>query len=80
MFRFAAAALIAAAAALATSPAEAQGARNTQARVGQSALMTGPGGCEGYNRAVAEAVATQLRRGDRAEARRLATLAQSCGR
>lgn len=61
-------------------PAAAQGNRNQGGAIGASALMTGPGGCEGWNRAVADAVATQLRRGDRAEAMRLSRLARTCPR
>lgn len=76
------AALIAAAAlaAITATPAAAQerGHVRQAALVGSSPLLSGPGGCEGFNQALADAVATQLRRGDRAEARRLMRLRQVC--
>lgn len=74
-------ALIAAAAlVIAAAPAAAQGNRNQGTAFGSSALMSAPDGCQGWNRAVADAVATQLRRGDRAEAMRLSRLARTCPR
>jgi hypothetical protein len=69
-----------AATALAAAPAEAQTARGaTQASAARSAAMAGPGGCEGFNRALTDAVATQIRTGKQAEAQRLMRLFRVCG-
>jgi len=46
--------------------------------VRQAAVAQGPGGCVSFNEAVQAAVATQLRRGDLAEARRLAAMEVPC--
>lgn len=76
MTRFA---LLIAAATLAAAPALAQGARNPHQPAGTAAaLASGPGGCEGFNRALTEAVAAQIRTGKHAEARRLMGLFQPC--
>ncbi len=72
---------IAAAAAMTAAPAEAQSARGIQTvSAARSAAMTGPGGCEGFNRALSDAVASQIRTGKQAEAQRLMRLFQVCGR
>jgi hypothetical protein len=70
-----------AAAMIVAAPAEAANARGVQTvSATRSAAMAGPGGCEGFNRALTEAVATQIRTGKQAEARRLMRLFQACGR
>ncbi len=70
-----------AAAAMTAAPAEAQPARGViQASAARSAAMAGPGGCEGFNRALTDAVATQIRTGKHAEAQRLMRLFRVCGR
>jgi hypothetical protein len=80
MRRFLIAAAIAAAA-IASAPAEAQNARGIlTASAARSAAMAGPGGCEGFNRALTDAVASQIRTGKQAEAQRLMRLFQVCGR
>ena len=50
----------------------------TRMTVRQAAVAQGPGGCQTFNEAVQAAVATQLRRGDLAEARRLAAMEVPC--
>jgi hypothetical protein len=73
--------MLTAIAALAAAPAEAQTARGVQTiSAARSAAMAGPGGCEGFNRALTDAVATQIRTGKQAEAQRLMRLFQVCGR
>lgn len=75
MIRTALIALVIAAAAAA--PAMAQNG-NTRAAMNAAAVAQGPGGCVTFNEALAQAVATQLRIGKPAEARRLASLRQPC--
>jgi hypothetical protein len=78
MTRFA---LLIAAAALGATPALAGNAGTARQPAGTgAALASGPGGCEGFNRALTEAVAAQVRIGRHAEARRLMGLFQPCPR
>jgi hypothetical protein len=67
----------AALATLAAAPALAQSSLPTTNR---AAAMAGPGGCEGFNAALRDAVATQIRTGKHAEAQRLMRMFQICGR
>jgi hypothetical protein len=81
MRRFLITTAIAATAAMAAISAEAQNARGVQTiSAARSAAMAGPGGCEGFDRALSDAVATQIRTGKQAEAQHLMHLFQVCGR
>jgi hypothetical protein len=55
-------------------------AQFTRMSAREQAVAQGPGGCITFNEAVAAAVATQIRRGDLPEARRLAALEVPCAR
>jgi len=61
-----------------TAPAAAQTA-TSRAAMNAQAVAQGPGGCVTFNAALDAAIATQLRTGKQAEARRLAGLRQPCG-
>ena len=76
MIRFAALALIALAASAAPAIAQPRG----QQIAHQAAVAQGPGGCQEFNAALAQAIATQIRTGKYAEARRLAAMQVPCAR
>jgi hypothetical protein len=63
---------------LASMPAAAQNTRGVQPVSARQAVMASEGGCEAFNQAIAQAVATQRRTGKEAEARRLMGLFRIC--
>jgi hypothetical protein len=66
--------------ALAAAPAGATTTRHLQQPTAQQVVMASEGGCEAFNQAITQAVATQIRTGKHAEARRLMGLFRICGR
>jgi hypothetical protein len=78
LIRTALVALVAATVIAPIAIAQAGSAPNTRAISHASAVAQGPGGCVSFNEALDQAVATQLRTGKHAEARRLASLRQPC--
>lgn len=72
------AALVALVAATVAAPVAIAQNTNSRSISNASAVAQGPGGCVSFNQALDQAVATQIRTGKHAEARRLAALRQPC--